>query len=159
MWKWNWLDSTECNRGALKRLWFEEQNERDALLHTTILLIQSGHTFLQIILLIILTRSITALNQTELWVHSLCLCLSISAGLCDSHREHNLTPVILSLSFLHPLFSTSCASASPQVNQASLQYCPLPWFSLSLISIFNSSNVFFLIKFCLHANSPLVFHL
>lgn len=83
------------NAAELNWLWIEKENEKEqsrCAANTCIPLIQSGHTFLQIILLIIPERSIAALNQTELWVHSLCLWQSNTAGLCDSQREHHLTP-------------------------------------------------------------------
>lgn len=130
---WTALNATELN--------WTEREWRGRAANTSILLIQSGHTFLQIILLIIPQRSIAALNQTELWVHSLCLWLSNPARLCDSHREHNLTPSILCLSPLSSsLFLALWTSASPRVNLPSLQNRSLPWFSLSLISIFYFSK-------------------
>lgn len=141
---------TQQNRTELTLNWRGEENEERTrrAANTSILLIQSGHTLLRIILLIIPERSIAALNQTELWVHSLRLWPSNTARLCDSQREHHLTASILSpsLSLFQPaplsssLFLTLCARASLTVNLTSLQTNPLPWFSLSLISIFYSSD-------------------
>lgn len=108
----NW---TELNATELNWTDFElRKNEKARPMHaanTSIILIQSGHIFLQIILLIISKRSIAALNQSELWVHSLCLWQSNTARLCDSQREHHLTPSISSLSLSSSLFLTLCASA------------------------------------------------
>lgn len=99
--------------------------------NTSIILIQSSHIFLQIILLIISERSIAALNQPELWVHSLCLWHSNSARLYDSQREHRLTPYIFSVCFI--LFVSLCANMSFQFDFTSDPLCPLILF----ISDFN----------------------
>lgn len=102
------MNCTEPNATELNWLWIEKERQatkrRDA--NTSARLIQSGHTFLQIILLIIPERSIAALNQTELWVHSLCLWPSNTAALCDSRRERLLTSSIFPL--FHPLCSLRC---------------------------------------------------
>lgn len=118
--------------------------------NTSVILIQSGHIFLQIILLIIPEHSIAALNQPELWVRSLCLRQSNTARLCDSQREHHLTPSISSRSPFHPLCFLHCVPMRffPPIL-TSLQICSLSWFALSQISIFYFFKLssFFLIKF------------
>lgn len=61
------------NRAELTLNWGRTSEGRDTSSEHGVPLIQSGHTFLQIILLIIPERSIAALNQAELWARSLCL--------------------------------------------------------------------------------------
>lgn len=54
--------------------------------------------------------------------------------------SYSFHPPSLSVSFSSSLFLTLCASASLPVNLTSLQTGSLPWFSLSLISIFYFSD-------------------
>lgn len=60
-------DETECSTAEMNGLQMEKNVERARrATNTGIPLIQSGHTFLQVIQLIIPEHSIAALNQTEL---------------------------------------------------------------------------------------------
>lgn len=140
----------------------EDEEEPRRAAHTTVLLIQSGHTFLQIILLIIPAHSIAALNQAELWVHSFCQRLDDTARSCDSQREHHLTTPTLSVSVSSFFFLLYMSMAHSSIF--SNQLSPDSLYSLYLYfgsSTFVTTSIFpylKLIEACPHTDCSRILH-
>lgn len=99
-----------------------------------ILLIQSGHTFLQIILIIIPQCCITALNQTELWVRSRGGSDWRTPPGCVTGTE-NIISLPVCLSFILFVSNITWSCVSPRQSDFTSKTFPL---SLSLVLIFCS---------------------
>lgn len=143
----NKVDTAEYNRTGLNWLWTGENEWRTRrAANASVPLIQSGHTFLQIILLIIPERSIAALNQAELWVRSLCLWHRNTSRLRDSRGGHNHAPLSFSLSLFLMFSSLRISFKTPSCKSFSLYIQLIVTMRLSFLSPFFLKSIYFRLR-------------